>query len=328
MVYMEQTEFRSYLNVLTGIPNLMKGFADVKVGKEKLPRLVLNHYDLKYVEIMNKQFVLAEVKARDVEVKKLTTHEEMIQKAFKRPVIFFFKSLGNYQAKYLIEHQVNFVVAHGAVFLPDVLLVLNNQKTEDVQELVKLTNWAMMVLIYQLNHRTLQNKTISGLALVFKTTKMQASRIVDELKTAKLIDIIQRGTFKYIQFAEQQELWNKLRPYFQNPVIKKIYTDENIGAGKLAGFTALERFSMLHDGGIKTKAIYKKKFAEIERDKDIKIVPKEFARYCFEVWSWDPEALAKKDVVDPVSLYLSMEDQPDERTQMALDELLREVEVK
>ncbi len=111
-------------------------------------------------------------------------------------------------------------------------------------------------------------------------------------------------------------------------MIKKIYTDDNIGAGKLAGFTALERFSMLHDGGVKTKAIYKKKFAEIERDKDIKIVPKEFARYCFEVCSWDPEAIAKKDVVDPVSLYLSMKDQPDERTQMALDDLLREIEVK
>ncbi|OFZ29323.1 MAG: hypothetical protein A2622_07865 [Bdellovibrionales bacterium RIFCSPHIGHO2_01_FULL_40_29] len=327
-MYMEQEDLKNYLNELTGISNLMKGFESVKVGKEKLPRLVHNHYDLKYVDVMNKKFVLAEVKGMDIEARKLTTHEEIIHKVFKRPVIFFFKSLGSYHAKYLTGHRINFVVARGAVFLPDVLLVMNHNKEESIQEVVRLTPWAMLFLIYQLNYRTLQNKTISDLAIVFKTTKMQASRVVEELKTTKLVDIIQKGTYKYVQFAEQKELWAKLRPYFQSPVIKKIYTDDNVGAGKLAGFTALDRFSMLHDSGVKTKAIYKKKFAEIERNKDIKTVPKEFARYCFEIWSWDPKALAKEDVIDPISLYLSMKDQSDERTQIALDTLLREIEIK
>ena len=85
---------------------------------------------------------------------------------------------------------------------------------------------------------------------------------------------------------------------------------------------------MLHDGGIKTKAIYKKKFAEVTKGKEIKTVPNEFAKYCFEIWNWDPELLAKKDMVDPVSLYLSMRDYTDDRTQIALDELLKEIEVK
>jgi hypothetical protein len=328
MVYMEQMDFKNYLNDLTGIPNLTSGFKDVKVGQVELPKLILNRYDLKYVEILDKEFILAQTKNADVEAKKLIKHEELIRKAFKKPVIFFFNDLGHYQSKHLTSHKINFVVNQGDVFLPDVLLVLKEYKKDVNREIVKLTNWAMMVLVYQLNYKTLQNKKITDLALIFKFTKMQASRIVDELKAAKLVEINQKGTYKYIQFLETQGLWNSLRPFFQNPVIKKIYTDDNLAMGKIAGYTALDRYSMLHDGGIKTKAIYKKKFAEVTKGKEIKTVPNEFAKYCFEIWNWDPELLAKKDMVDPVSLYLSMRDYTDDRTQIALDELLKEIEVK
>ncbi len=329
MVFMEQIDFRNYLNDLTGIPNLTGSLKGVKAERVELPKLILNRYDLKQIEIMNKEFILAQTKNDDIEVKKITKHEELIRKAFKKPVVFFFYELGHYQAKHLTSHKINFVVNQGDVFLPEVLLILNDYKKQEVErEVVKLTNWAMLVLIYQINYKTLQNKKITDLALIFKFTKMQASRVVDELKAAKLIDLNQKGTYKYIQFPETKDLWNSLRPFFQNPVIKKIYTDENLAMGKLAGYTALDRYSMLHDSGVKTKAIYKKKFAEITKGKEIKTVPKEFAKYCFEIWNWDPELLAKKDVVDPVSLYLNMKDYADDRTQIALDELLKEIEVK
>ncbi len=62
MVYMEQMDFKNYLNDLTGIPNLTSGFKDVKVGQVELPKLILNRYDLKQIEIMNKEFILAQTK--------------------------------------------------------------------------------------------------------------------------------------------------------------------------------------------------------------------------------------------------------------------------
>jgi hypothetical protein len=41
-----------------------------------------------------------------------------------------------------------------------------------------------------------------------------------------------------------------------------------------------------------------------------------------EIWKYDPELLARKGVVDPLSLYLSLKNIKDERVEMALDTLL------
>ena len=42
-----------------------------------------------------------------------------------------------------------------------------------------------------------------------------------------------------------------------------------------------------------------------------------------EIWKYDPELLARKGVVDPLSLYMSMKNTKDERVEMmALDTLL------
>ncbi len=50
-------------------------------------------------------------------------------------------------------------------------------------------------------------------------------------------------------------------------------------------------------------------------------------QYCLEVWKYDPLRLAtqanlKNGVVDPLSLYLSMQDMQDERIAMALDQII------
>ena len=44
-----------------------------------------------------------------------------------------------------------------------------------------------------------------------------------------------------------------------------------------------------------------------------------------EIWSYDPIRLAVgKQIVDPFSLYLSMQDDEDERTQMELENMLED----
>jgi hypothetical protein len=85
MVYMEQIDFKNYLNDLTGIPNLTSGFKNIKLGQIDLPKLILNRYNLKCIEILDQEFILAQTKNADIEAKKLTTHEELIRKAFKNP---------------------------------------------------------------------------------------------------------------------------------------------------------------------------------------------------------------------------------------------------
>lgn len=44
-----------------------------------------------------------------------------------------------------------------------------------------------------------------------------------------------------------------------------------------------------------------------------------------QVWSYPPAIFAQGNVADPLSLYLSLKDDNDERTQASLDEMMRKL---
>jgi hypothetical protein len=44
-----------------------------------------------------------------------------------------------------------------------------------------------------------------------------------------------------------------------------------------------------------------------------------------EIWNYAPELFAKKGIVDPLSLFLTLKNTEDERIEMVLDNLLRKI---
>ncbi|EFB40206.1 MULTISPECIES: hypothetical protein [Parachlamydia] len=44
-----------------------------------------------------------------------------------------------------------------------------------------------------------------------------------------------------------------------------------------------------------------------------------------EVWNYDPELFAKDGIVDPFSLYLSLQESKDERVEGALEEMMEKI---
>jgi hypothetical protein len=150
---------------------------------------------------------------------------------------------------------------------------------------------------------------------------MHASRFVDELKIFSFVTIENFGVSKKLKFLPKADLWKKAQLFLHNPLIKRIYTDTKIPMGKLAGLSALGELTMLDASGINTIAIGKKEYTQIQNQ--LEVTPKEFAKYCIEVWEWNPEITSNSNTVDPYSLYLSMSDQEDDRIQIALKELLQ-----
>jgi hypothetical protein len=53
---------------------------------------------------------------------------------------------------------------------------------------------------------------------------------------------------------------------------------------------------------------------------------REEANLYLEIWAYDPLVLSAGDTVDPLSLFLSMRDSPDERIQQQLRILLEGIE--
>ncbi|HLV30827.1 MAG TPA: hypothetical protein VKY57_04590 [Chitinispirillaceae bacterium] len=67
----------------------------------------------------------------------------------------------------------------------------------------------------------------------------------------------------------------------------------------------------------------KEYYTVLKEQKRIKIVENSFeAQAQLEIWYYNPEIFGKKNVVDDLSLFLSLREDTDERVQIALSELL------
>lgn len=321
MDHMNQTELKTYLNELIGVPNSFKLVRQINIP-QGLPRLYANQYQLKDIEILGRAFTLVTPNEKNIEIRKILIHLEALKKATKSPLIVLVNQLKSHQRQVLISHRINFLDLAGNVYLPDALLIL--QKTKEITEEHpnQLTQWAKIAIIKQFLTNDLEGKTASDLADYFAISKMHASRLVQELKNFGIVTIQNIGAAKKIHFIPKADLWKKALLFIQTPIIKKIYTDKRPNKGKLAGLTALGELTMLDGRGFTTIAIGKKEYLNLKNQ--LIPTPKEIAKYCIEVWDWDPSLLTEKTTVDPISLYLSQMDSDDDRIQIALKELLNE----
>lgn len=61
----------------------------------------------------------------------------------------------------------------------------------------------------------------------------------------------------------------------------------------------------------------------MQQEKKIDVVENEFdAQFQLEIWYYDPTLLNGRNTVDNLSLFLSLREEQDERTQLALKELM------
>lgn len=297
----------------------------IKLGKEwavpkGLPRLLVNTYRFKEADFQGFNFILAEDIASDIEVKKILAHRDLLKKATNLPILFAFHELKAHQQKALIASRVNHIDLLGNLYFPDGLLALKAPKEKEIAPPVHLSTWCKVAVIRQIVRGDLQLLTISELAEKFDMSKMHASRFVDELKALSLVQVLKEGTSKRVQFLPKEQLWVKTEKQLGSPIVKKVYLSTKIPKALAAGYTALGESTMLDAGEVLTQAIGKKNFLKIE--KQLKPVPKEFSKVCLEVWEWAPENISTSIVVDSISLYLSMKDHVDDRTQIALKEVL------
>ncbi|WP_347359249.1 hypothetical protein [Bdellovibrio sp.] len=288
-----------------------------------IPHLVLKSYRLTTANIQGLAFILAEAASDEVEIKKILLHQDILKKAAAKPVMFIFNELKSYQQKALMGHKVNYVDMRGNIFLPDALLAVRAANEKAAAFPAKLSLRGKAAIIRYLVVGDIQGKTVSDFADFFAISKVHASRLVEELRTFELIKINREGVSKHVHFLPKRELWNQAKGLLGSPVIARIYLNRKTFGAKLAGYSALGHLTMLDGGMVQTQAIGKKDFSKIEAQ--LKAVPKELAQYCLEVWEWDPNAISEGSTVDPISLYLSMQDSHDDRTQIALKELLKTV---
>jgi hypothetical protein len=276
-----------------------------------------NNQSLCVIQAKNKQDSLTPLKYKQV-----TKQAEIL---VGMPVVVILDSLTYYERERLINQGVYFVISDKYAFLPS--LIVNVQAKKKEKSPSKLTPAAQYVLLYYLlSEESKEEYTIKDLEQIMPYNYVALARAVANLEDCKLCstEIKDNTGIKYIRFGSyKRELWTKAQSYLSSPVKKVLYCDAiPEGDFSISGVNALSQYSHLNSEEYETSAIWDKLFNpsgaqynEVEGFNKI------------EIWKYPTTMpfLSNHNVVDKLSLYLSMKDEPDARIEKELEIIIEEM---
>jgi len=183
------------------------------------------------------------------------------------------------------------------------------------------------LLVWFLNHHPVsQTWHPFEEAAVLGYAGMTATRAVRELVQFNLFELEVRGRAKHLKLSGGlRELWGRAKPHLRSPVLRTLWTYDRrileVDGVRWAGESALARLTLLNEPRQPVIAMTAEA-AQQARQAGIFFEPREIADgVAVQVWRYTPAMHAKEKGVDSLSLWLSLQDNRDDRIQMALDDI-------
>lgn len=296
---------------------------------EPLPYYLQDRYELLPLQLLGQPITLACVKApKTLAAQQQAQHTARLRELLQTPVIVALPQITAGERKQLIAHGIAFVVPAKQLYAPQLGLILTERfGTAPRQHQAQASPATQALLIHFLvNEKASETWHPFEAAARLGYTAMTATRAVRELVQFELFELEARGRAKHLKLTgTRRELWQKAKPYLRSPVQRTLWTyDQRIQQAapqRWAGESALARTTMLNLPEQPAIAMTAEAVQQA-RQRGIAFEPHETADgVAVQVWRYAPDLLAQSDTVDPLSLWLSLQDSQDERVQMALDEL-------
>lgn len=330
---------------MESLVNTLRSILHLKIQKKNIEKIAYNKaipfiikksYDIEIIEIENIEFAVLKIKEENIRY--LKKHLSLFKESLDLPIILNILELSISIKNYLIENNISFV-SKETIYMPKLLIYFNDIGTKEKKNKnAKLSKLAQVVLISELlnksnNQRRNSVLNIAKTAERFNVTKMSASRILKELYEFEylILDKIGREKKYYLSSdINTHEILSK----FKNPKIEDIYIKQNdlkyFGEKVLTSYSALSEYAdIVNNENI--YAVEKDHFSKyINKNNQISIYDKKYDNNLVQVelWRYSPE-LIQEDVVDPISLYILLQDEmndADSRLRSALEELKMNVE--
>ncbi len=287
-----------------------------------LPLTIRESYRLFKGSILNEQVcLLFGLSDNEYTPGQLEKQKQLVAKIVKMPVVFVFKQLHSYNIQRIIAQRVNFIVIAKHIYLHDFLINLSKPpKNDAIRANTLIPPIAQCALLYHIEKKSLQDKTIEEFAQIFSCSYPTAARAVRWLADNKLINLPDEKTKRLIFPDKNKTLWEKALYLLRSPVERIVYTDSTIENACISGINALSTYSMLNNEGRIYYALHKTQFKGLKIHTD-----KVYGENVIEIWCYDPYILSESGKVDKLSLYLSLRDHADERVQIELENMLSEI---
>lgn len=300
---------------------------DVKIREatelyDILPLFYKGSYTIYRVDSGGVEWIAMKPKT-NVRLTQLRKNRAYLEQKQQENVAVFLDKTSLYSKDKMTEEGMPFVISDNTVYLPFIGILLG-KKQRELKPVHQISFLTQRILIQGLLEGY-DHATVSYLAEHLNVSKMAISKSFDELEymNVGVMDIGDRRRTITISKGEK-EIWEQIRPFMRDPVIRAFNLKEDIRLPKKAGISALSEYSLLSDNDYPTYAIEKKGISasgirdmkEVSRGEDVGCRVLELGYFVDCI---------KKDVQDPLSIILSIEDEmDDERVVTSVDEMLKE----
>lgn len=297
-----------------------------------LPLFLRERYQLYRARLFGRDWLLAmEADGWDVGTPSEYRNQvdQLAQKAGGQ-VVLVLPSVSSTVRNRMVQMNVPFIVPDTQIFLP--VAMINLQETHGSILPGKgeaLSPTAQVLVLRQILRGDLDAVSSKQVAGLMAYSEMAISKARTELEVNRLCTIVRKGKEIQARFnLSAQALWKDALPVLRTPVAKRhwIQWKGPVSDARLAGITALARASDLADDAIRTYALPKKAFQNLlEQGKVHGCADRHEAHARIEAWNYNPALLVDGPAVDPLSLYLSLREDPDERVQLAMSSMMEDL---
>ncbi|MNJ36233.1 hypothetical protein D3C77_310130 [compost metagenome] len=266
---------------------------------------------------------------------KLQKHVEQVRKVTDQVIAYVCRSLTIQDRRSLITHQVNFIQPGFQIFIPEIALILREsfrQRREQIEVSALLPAAQAMLLSCLYGGKTKEaNFSPKDLLGDLNYSRVTLWKAMDQLTSMEIISPIPSDLHikTYTFNGSPAEVFRKAKQYLRSPVKKRIGITRNRFPGALETFlaseSALAKYTMLAEPKQAVWGMTKRVFNKMLELEAFEVAESlDAIEEWVEIWAY-PSLNERNYIADAASLFLSLEDNPDERIQIALDELKEQV---
>jgi len=296
---------------------------------DQLPFLLRDTYTFHEVQLLDVSCLLmqdhGDVGQSPASIRK---HLDLVGASWSGELVYVRERVTAYNRKRLIEHKVPFVIPGNQMYLPPLGIDFREHFRTARLTPDKFSPSTQALFIHLLLSGTSSAVySPAEMAEQLGYSAMTMTRAFNELESADLGEVSRKGRERFLRFPEpKNQIWQKAQPFLRSPVRKRIFIDPpgTRPPGLHAGLTALANYSMLSAPAGHVVALAARDWAAVKQHFQSREIPfAEPGAWEIQVWSYDPGLCEADNTVDPLSLYLSLKDDGDERVEGALEEMMK-----
>lgn len=322
--YIEE-DLRQYLHDALGPVPQISGWKE----QTKAPYYLRDAFEFHELTLLGRKLLLAiERRKKGIPAANIRDQIAALERIAGMPVAYVTTALASYERKRLVQQKVPFIVPGNQLYLPDLAIDLREyfrQRAASPPTGFSPSTQAMLITaLLRAPWKSIWQPTHAAATLGY--TSMTVSRAVRELTEANIGEIRREPRARPLYFAGgPAEVWEGAKPFLRSPVrrVVRSFPAETLRLSEapVAGLSALAEQTNLAEPQRPIRAVASRQWLSATRA-GIEPLPEPVPGAVeWQVWTYDPSLGTSRKIVDPLSLTLSLQNEADERVQLALEEL-------